>query len=66
MSFTVIAKLVGDRWQKLDPSEKEHYEAQAAAAKERYNIQLSAYKKTDAYKEYMQYLTDFKIGKSVV
>lgn len=60
LSFTVIAKLVGDRWQKLDPSEKEPYETQAAAAKERYNIQLSAYKKTDAYKEYMQYLADFK------
>lgn len=60
LSFTVIAKLVGDRWQKLDPTEKEPYEAQAAAAKERYNIQLSAYKKTDAYKEYAQYLTEFK------
>jgi hypothetical protein len=59
-SFTVIAKLVGDRWQKLEPSEKEPYESQAAAAKEHYNIQLSAYKKTDAYKEYMQYLADFK------
>jgi len=60
LSFTQIAKLVGDRWQKLDPVGKEPYEAQASAAKERYNIQLSAYKKTDAYKEYMQYLADFK------
>jgi hypothetical protein len=60
LSFTIIAKLVGDRWQKLDPVEKEPYESQAAAAKERYNVQLSAYKKTDAYKEYMQYLADFK------
>ena len=60
LSFTIIAKLVGDRWQKIDASEKEPYEAQAAAAKERYNIQLSAYKKTDAYKEYTQYLSEFK------
>ena len=60
LSFTKIAKLVGDRWQKLDPTGKEPYEAQANAAKERYNIQLSAYKKTDASKEYAQYLADFK------
>lgn len=60
LSFTVIAKLVGDRWQKLDPAGKEPYEAQAAAAKDRYNIQLSTYKKTDAYADYTQYLTDFR------
>lgn len=60
LSFTRIAKLVGDRWQKLDPAGKEPYEAQANSAKERYNIQLSTYKKTDAYKEYVQYLADFK------
>ncbi|KAJ9619414.1 uncharacterized protein PV06_04154 [Exophiala oligosperma] len=60
LSFTQIAKLVGDRWQKLDPGGKEPFEAQANAAKERYNIQLSTYRKTDAYKEYMQYLADFK------
>ncbi|KPI39607.1 Non-histone chromosomal protein 6 [Cyphellophora attinorum] len=60
LSFTQIAKLVGDRWQKLNPQGKEPYEEQANAAKERYNIQLSAYKKTDAFKEYSLYLTDFK------
>ncbi|EXJ96071.1 hypothetical protein A1O1_01197 [Capronia coronata CBS 617.96] len=60
LSFTQIAKLVGDRWQKLDPAGKEPFESQANAAKERYNIQLSTYRKTEAYKEYMQYLADFK------
>ncbi|KAI1622844.1 hypothetical protein EDD37DRAFT_610165 [Exophiala viscosa] len=60
LSFTQIAKLVGDRWQKLDPAGKEPFEAQANAAKERYNIQLSTYRKTDAYKDYMQYLAEFK------
>ncbi|KEF62769.1 uncharacterized protein A1O9_00742 [Exophiala aquamarina CBS 119918] len=60
LSFTQIAKLVGDRWQKLDPPGKEPFEAQANAAKERYNIQLSTYRKTDSYKEYMQYLSEFK------
>ena len=36
---------------KLDPAEKEPYEAQANAMKEHYNIQQSAYKKTEAYRE---------------
>lgn len=60
LSFTQIAKLVGDRWQKLDAAGKEPFEVQASAAKEKYNVQLSAYRKTDEYKEYMVYLSDFK------
>ena len=60
LSFTSIAKLVGDRWQKLDPAGKEPYEAQANAAKERYNILWSTYKKTESYRDYMRYLADFK------
>ena len=60
LSFTQIAKLVGDRWQKLDPSGKEPYEAQANAAKEKYNIQLSTYRKTDSFRDYTRYLADFK------
>ena len=60
LSFTAIAKLVGDRWQKLDANGKEPYEAQAASAKERYHLELSAYKKTDLYKEYTRYLADFR------
>ncbi|EXJ71054.1 uncharacterized protein A1O5_06047 [Cladophialophora psammophila CBS 110553] len=60
LSFTQIAKLVGDRWQKLDPSGKEPFEAQASTAKEKYNIQLSAYRKTEEYRDYMAYLSEFK------
>lgn len=60
MSFTDIAKLVGDRWQKLAPAEKEPYEAQATKAKETYNAELAEYKKTDLYRDYMQYLAEFK------
>ncbi|OAP54979.1 hypothetical protein AYL99_10679 [Fonsecaea erecta] len=60
LSFTQIAKLVGDRWQKLDPAGKEPFEAQASAAKEKYNVQLSAYRKTEEYKDYMAYLSEFK------
>lgn len=60
LSFTEIAKLVGENWQILSASEKEPYESQAFAAKEKYNTELAAYKKTDKYKEYADYLADFK------
>lgn len=60
LSFTEIARLVGERWQKLSASEKEMFESHAAALKDRYNVQLAEYKKTDAYRQYMEYLADFK------
>jgi hypothetical protein len=60
LSFTEIAKLVGENWQNLSPTEKEPYEQQASSAKEKYNSELAEYKKTTSYKEYSQYLVDFK------
>ncbi|KIN04068.1 hypothetical protein OIDMADRAFT_143526 [Oidiodendron maius Zn] len=64
LSFTEIAKLVGERWQSISPAEKDPYEQQATAAKERYNAELSAYKKTSQYAEYAQYLAEFKARQS--
>lgn len=60
LSFTEIARLVGERWQKLSASQKELFESHAAALKDRYNAQLAEYKKTAAYQQYMEYLADFK------
>ncbi|KAJ9655512.1 hypothetical protein H2198_005602, partial [Neophaeococcomyces mojaviensis] len=60
LSFTDIARLVGERWQKLSPAQKEPFETHAASLKDTYNAQLTEYKKTDAYKDYVQYLADFK------
>ncbi|EPS37087.1 hypothetical protein H072_9301 [Dactylellina haptotyla CBS 200.50] len=60
LSFTEIARLVGERWKVLDPDQKEEYEYQATTMKERYNQELAAYKKTDNYKEYSHYLLEFK------
>ncbi len=60
LSFTEIAKLVGENWQNLTPQEKEPYEAQAFSEKEKYNNDLAEYKKTDSYKTYAAYLTEFK------
>ncbi|KAK4672942.1 hypothetical protein QC763_107390 [Podospora pseudopauciseta] len=60
LSFTEIAKLVGENWQSLNASEKEPYESQAQAIKERYLSDLAEYKKTPEYKKYMLYLQEFK------
>lgn len=60
LTFTEIAKLVGENWQSLPPAEKEAYESQANAAKERYHRDLAEYKKTAEFRKYAQYLQEFK------
>lgn len=60
LTFTEIAKLVGENWQSLPPAERETYEKQASAAKESYHRELAEYKKTPEYRKYAQYLQDFK------
>ncbi|KAJ3529779.1 hypothetical protein NM208_g9604 [Fusarium decemcellulare] len=60
LSFTEIAKLVGENWQNLDPGEKESYESQANADKEKYHRDLMEYKKTPDFRRYTQYLQEFK------
>ncbi|KAI9693719.1 MAG: hypothetical protein M1822_002990 [Bathelium mastoideum] len=60
LSFTEIAKLVGERWQQLTPEEREPFEREATAAKEKYYAQLAEYKKTPQYKEYQDYVADFR------
>lgn len=60
LTFTEIAKLVGESWQSLDPSEREPFEAFSQKAKDKYNQDLANYKKTDKYREYNEYLAEFK------
>lgn len=60
LSFTDIAKLVGERWKVLDPEDKEEFEFEAQMAKTKYNSELAEYKKTESYKEYLQYLSEFR------
>ncbi|CAM0139861.1 unnamed protein product, partial [Umbelopsis sp. WA50703] len=61
MSFTDLAKIVGDRWKSISPDEKEIYERTATKAKEEYLEALAKYEKTDEHKDYQQYLIDFRI-----
>lgn len=61
LSFTEIAKRVGECWQVLVPEEKELYDSQASLAKEKYNVELLKYKKTPRYQDYVLYLAEFKV-----
>ena len=65
LSFTEIAKRVGEQWQVLPVPVKASYESQAAAAKERYRTDLQEYKKTSYYREYNEYLADFKLKNKI-
>ncbi|KAI0428800.1 hypothetical protein F5Y09DRAFT_332303 [Xylaria sp. FL1042] len=60
LTFTEIAKLVGENWQNLSRAEKEPFEKQANEAKEKYNQMLSEYKKTSECKKYNEYLLEFR------
>lgn len=60
LSFTEIAKVVGERWQVLPADEREACERQANGAKERYYSGLAEYKKTTQYEVYQKYLEEFR------
>ncbi|UKZ77434.1 hypothetical protein TrVFT333_005155 [Trichoderma virens FT-333] len=59
LSFTEIAKLVGEHWQSLPLSEREVYEAQARASKDRYYREITIYKQTEEFRRYNLYLDEF-------
>jgi hypothetical protein len=60
LSFTEIAKVVGERWQVLPPEARDVCERQANAAKEKYYTELAEYKKTPQYEAYQMYLEEFR------
>ncbi|CAJ2501082.1 Uu.00g039350.m01.CDS01 [Anthostomella pinea] len=60
LTFTEIAKLVGENWQNLNRAEKEPFERQAHQAKDRYNRDLAEYKKTPEFRKYSEYLNEFR------
>ncbi|PSK55351.1 High mobility group protein 20A [Elsinoe australis] len=60
LSFTDIAKIVGENWQDPDPEERAACERQAQGMKETYYAQLTEYKKTPQWAAYQEYLAEFK------
>lgn len=60
LSFTELAKVIGERWQLLSPEAREEYELQASTAKEKYKSEFAEYKKTERYSLYQAYLAEFR------
>lgn len=60
LSFTQLARLVGEKWKSLGSSEKEDIEAHAADVKKQYTADVTVYKKSLEYHLYQTYLTEFK------
>ncbi|CAG5137194.1 uncharacterized protein ALTATR162_LOCUS50 [Alternaria atra] len=60
LSFTEIAKFVGERWQVLPAEAREVYQCQAKAGKEKYHAELAEYKGSPKYDAYQKYLKEFK------
>lgn len=60
LTFVEKAKLVGENWSTLAPDLKAEYNSRAKAEKNLHRLQLEEYQKTDDYRQYSQYLLDFK------
>lgn len=60
LSFTEISRRVGDRWQSMPPEGKKVWKQKAAVPWEKYKSDLTEYQRTENYKEYAEYLTEFK------
>lgn len=50
---------MGENWQSLPLPEREVYEGQARASKERYYREMAVYKERPEYRKYMVYLEEF-------
>ncbi|KAL6705020.1 hypothetical protein ACN47E_007423 [Coniothyrium glycines] len=61
LSFIKIARTVGRRWQDLPPEQKRVWESNAARAMQEYEAQMDEYKKSDNWRRYQNYLTEFKL-----
>lgn len=55
LTFTQLAKIVGDKWKSLGNAEKQKYEKAAAIAKNEYLVALNLYRYTPEYKVPSQY-----------
>lgn len=60
LSFVDIAKEVGRRWQTLPSEQKRVWESHAARAMQEYEVQMDEYKKTESWRKYQAYLSEFK------
>ncbi|KAJ9638356.1 hypothetical protein H2199_007043 [Coniosporium tulheliwenetii] len=60
LSFVEIAKLAGEAWRALSAEGRQHWENQSATAMDVYRMQLDEYQATPSYRQYQNYILDFK------
>jgi hypothetical protein len=60
LSFVNIAREVGRRWQELPAEKKRIWESNAARAMQEFEAQMDQYKRTENWRTYQDYLTEFK------
>ncbi|KAJ1506609.1 hypothetical protein HMI54_004920 [Coelomomyces lativittatus] len=60
LSFSNLAKVVGDRWKSMSSAEKKAREEHAARLKEDYQLKLMEYRQTSEFQHYLNYLHDFE------
>jgi poly-D-alanine transfer protein DltD len=60
LTFTEIAKIVGERWQNSPAEARENYQRLANIEKEKYYAKMAEYKKSPEYDAYQKYLEEFK------
>jgi hypothetical protein len=61
MSFSQISSYVGASWRLIGNREMSEWNVQAATTREIYLLDLGKYKQTAEYKEYQNYLVDFRL-----
>ncbi|KAL0078731.1 hypothetical protein J3Q64DRAFT_1643871 [Phycomyces blakesleeanus] len=66
LTFSELAKIVGDRWKNLSFAEKQEYERTAMRAKDEYSAQFDRYRRTPEYKSHQEYLKEFKSAQFAV
>ncbi|KAL6718998.1 hypothetical protein ACLMJK_003233 [Lecanora helva] len=60
LSFSNLSKQVGERWQAMSEAEREGWKQAGAGPWEDYKARLAEYRKTDHYREYQKYVSEFK------
>lgn len=60
LSFSELAKIVGDQWKNLNKVDKQNYERMAMRSKDEYLAALERYRQTPEYHRYQEYLNEFK------
>lgn len=60
LSFSDLAKQIGQDWQNCPAELRDSYLSNAMKEKEAYDTAMARYKTTDTYREYQEYLADFR------